>query len=497
MPSHLIQILATALLCCPATGQESPVVPNRTPEQLNANDTNMIRRIRLDALTRRLRLRPMSQARLREIADRIGLTGTARENWSYLIQQYESDWKRLGSETSDEILQLRLAAYQWDERAERFEPRPVSELIDLEQAAESVRRVIDDLETALLDELPMMATEQHVDDARALVFQRAMERYWRPGNIPGSETDLTRIVMELDLESETEIDEEILEAVRSRLESYRKEIREARNQHALLHDRNFRMHAEEIVGLGPMPEHAVDEEARRQVRKDRDERGAELHEQEFALRRINEKHLMEIQALLPTTLAGRLRERWNVILGGNHVEEQAQLEALVARMMSELELEARSMKAIESVPDEVRSQNRLVDEEITAKEVEIEGIEQSGSGAGRDARLLLARSKLLELQAKRRKRMIVGLQTIAGILGSDAPETSRSIFDLEASLKARIDSDLELSKRSRSRAEQIERSLMELEEERLIEEATALQKSEEAAGSDGDTATPDEESPES
>ncbi|MCH2146145.1 MAG: hypothetical protein MK082_13535, partial [Phycisphaerales bacterium] len=141
--------------------------------------------------------------------------------------------------------------------------------------------------------------------------------------------------------------------------------------------------------------------------------------------------------------------------------------------------------------------NRLVDEEITAKEVEIEGIEQSGSGAGRDARLLLARSKLLELQAKRRKRMIVGLQTIAGILGSDAPETSRSIFDLEASLKARIDSDLELSKRSRSRAEQIERSLMELEEERLIEEATALQKSEEAAGSDGDTATPDEESPES
>jgi hypothetical protein len=450
----------------------APTATDPPPDQVHARRMREIRQIRMETLLQRLQPSPLSKERLESIATRIEMDEETLENWAYLTQQFQSDWERLSGEDDARVSDLRTAAYDWDGRLLRFEPRPVPELVELELTSARIRRVIGELESDLLDGLPMMAAKPHVETARSIVFRREFERDWRPSSIPGSTNDLTRLLDDM------ELDGELSESIAARFREYRRETLQARALHAELFDRNRRFTAEEVLELGPSPEHALEPAISRRIGDDRTGRAGEILEQEFRLRAINQKYVSEFGSMLPPEHSERLRERWERLLGGTHIEEQDLLQSLVEKIARDAPLEPRDREAVLSVPGEIRSGNAFIDARMMQKRNELETIREEPGTPERDARLLAAQAGLLELQVARRRRVLAGIQTLAGILSSDAPETSKLLFQMEARLKARSKSDQDLATRASKRSSDMTSILEAEEEERRIKEASKLREEE-------------------
>ena len=485
----LISILSIVLVGRTCAGQDSTAFVATSPESDVSKDRTTIRRIRDRTLARRMQAFPMSDDRLRMIPEMIAMNRRSREAWSEMVAQYAAGWNRRGRPGNERVLELKAAVFDWDRVRERYVPRPVSELVDLERTAAEVRAVIEDLDERLLESLPMMASEDRIESARAIVHRRSVERHWRPVSDPGAGMDLDEVIHGLELVADRDSDPEMQDLLRATLARYRKESGEARAAHARLHDRDLLMRAEEIFDLGPLPRHAVDEAELKRITADRSDRAMEILEQESIMHAINRRYVDELAEFLPAGPADELVRTWQATLGGAHVEDEDRLRSIVARIIEDGALEERAGEAILAVPGELRSGNVLVDEEILEARTVVDALMSREDGPARDAALLQARGELLELLVKRRKRMIVGIQTIRGIMGGDAPDLDGMVVSFESELQARVDADLQLMRRSRDRADGMLAALERIEEERRIREATEAQVEESV---DGETDNPDD-----
>jgi hypothetical protein len=414
----------------------------------------LIRRMRDEQLTKRLLPRPMTSPRLEWIAATLELDEKSLETWSNMVEQYEREWERLGADGVRGARRLKASAYDWNVRRERFIPRPVSDLFLLEETSSKIRGVIQKIDDDLFENLALLVSEEHLHTARGIIHRRIIERNLRPSTIPGSQIDITRLVDDL------EIDEEYKGAIAAWAESYRPEFRDEIRMHARLVDRDLKAQAEELIELGPLPEHDVRQEEMDFVAVDRSERRAEILETEIALLNVNRKHVGRARSMLPPRASLQLLRAWQESLGGGYLKEQGRLVELIESSIMEPGLDDRSREAMLLIPDEVMSRNEKLDALILEQEILSGILVEEPRSADRDARVLSMSAVVLESNVKRRKTLITGIQTLLGILSNDAPEMTRRLVAFESELQARNGSDVELAERSKARSISIDNRMV-------------------------------------
>ena len=438
----IIALTALTLMQAPAAGlQDASTASVRAQE-----DRALLRRVREQQLLERILPSIMSPARLNEVAITLELDGKSLETWSSMVEQYQVEWERLGSAEARRARALKISAYDWDDQQERFIPRPVTDLVMLEEITSRLRDLVRLIEDELFENLPLLVSEDHVDTVHGIVHHRALERDLRPSTIAGSQTDITNLIDDLPVQ------EENLEAIKAWAKTYRTEFRDAIELHARLVDRDRRTYAEELVELGPLPEHDVVREYIALVAIDRSERRSEILEMGITLQRLNQEHIKRARSLLPPEISLKLLLAWQKSMGGVYLGEQGQLVELIERIIMEPGLDDRSKEAVLSIPDEIVARNELLDALILEQETRTSLLSEKPGSAQRDALLLGMHSEELESNVKRRQTLINGIQTLLGILSNDVPEMTFRLMALEAELEARNGSDLELAERSRARA---------------------------------------------
>jgi hypothetical protein len=438
----IIALTALTLMQVPAVGlQDTTTTPVQAQE-----DQHLLRNMREQQLLERILPSAMHPARLKEMTTTLELDGKSLETWSSMVEQYLMEWERLGSAEARRARELKTSSYDWDDQQQRFIPRPVMDLVMLEETTSRLRELVRQIDDALFENLPLLVSEDQVDTVHGIIHRRALERDLRPSTIAGSQTDITKLVDELPIQ------EENLEAIKAWGKTYQSEFRDAIAIHARIVDRDRRMFAEELVELGPLPEHDVLREYIDLVEIDRSDRRFEIFEMEITLQRLNQKHIKRVRSMLPPAISLKLLRAWQISMGGAYLGEQGQLVELIERIITEPGLDDRSKEAILSIPDEIVSRNELLDALIIEQETRTRLLSEQPTSAERDALLLTMHSEKLESYVKRRRTLVDGIQTMLGILSNDVPEMTSRLVALEAELEARIESDLELAERSRTRA---------------------------------------------
>ena len=430
----------------------------------------LLRRMQEERLMARVVPRPITSSRLADIARTLEFDEKSVETWASMVEKYEQDWNRLGAREADRAGRLKAAAYDWNERSLRFDPRPVSDLVLLAETTMMLREVIRQIDHDLLENLAMLAPRERIDSARDIIHRRALERDLRPTIIPGAQVDLTELIEDLETEESTE------EALDALGDAYRTAFRAAIGAHARLVDRDLRLHSIELVELGPLPRNDVEGVVIDVVDADRSGRRAEILESEIALQDLNREYVGRARAMLPPRASLKLLRAWQESLGGDYLDEQARLVELIDEIITDTDLDERSKEAALTIPDEVVSRNEQLDIRIIEQETMVDALKEVPGSAERDARLLSMKADALRSNVERRKTIITGIQTLLGVISSDAPTMTRRLLAFEAELQARNASDLELIERSMARSISIENRLaleaMEEEIRRALEERT-------------------------
>ena len=424
-----------------------------------------VQRLREEMLVRLLQPRPLSGEALAAIPDELGFDGEARAEWAAQCERYQSRWLEDVAELSARSRRLRLAAYEWNDANQRFEPRPVEQLILLNENTMKVREELEEMEEDLLEELPSLSSSERISHARAIVYRRFLERTWRPTRIKGSHVDITRLLENLELSND---DMERLESIQ---EKYRNEFGESVSEHASLFDENAFRTASDLIELGPFPSHAYEAEFLDGVRQSEEERATELLSQELELRMINQEYLGKLVLLLPAEQGHDLAAAWSRLVGGNMLAEHERLARLATSAAMNTTLEKDVREALLLVPIEVQERNAKLDNRIIKQEALADALLQAAPSRERDLEISQVRAELLRMQVKRRETMVTATRTLIGILGSEVPAATEQLLEFQATLASMSDADIQLARRLDQRASESEAMIAWEWEERLLLES--------------------------